>query len=262
MNSKFSVWKSISKGQAMIEALVSISALGVIFLASATLYQIMQADLDANKAARVAAWHGVLYQGDTEEDFNAAVRDNLRDTGLVDEVRDLINHGTESLVGSVDDVEFLHENVDPTYTYPSNRSSYIANRAGLNENRVADVSVSIPLKNAEIFETFTPTGITSYSTTASAAPYDPVAGSYRFHVKARAALLSNGFVPMSETEFTESISNIAADGSPMALFEPLSGGLNLLGFDEIDAARGDDGLSTVATEQSRVLPPQMGTFTP
>jgi hypothetical protein len=251
-----------SKGQAMIEAMVSISALGIILLASATLYQIMQADLDASKSARVAAWHGVLYQGETEEAYNNLVRANLRDTGLVDEVRDLINNGADSLVGSVDDVEFMHENVDPTYTYPSNRSSYVANRAGLNENRVADVSVSIPLKDAEIFETFTPTSVASYETSPGSVPYDPVAGSYRFHVKARAALLSNGFVPMSEAEFTESISNIAADGSPMALFEPLSGGLNLLGFDEIDAARGDDGLSTVATEQSRVLPPQMGTFTP
>lgn len=261
LSNNVGAWRTRS-GQAIVEALVSISALGIILLASASLYQIMQADLDANKAARVAAWHGVLYQGDTEDDFNSIVRENLEDTGLVDEVRDLINNGTDSMVGPVDEVSFRHENVDPTYTYPSNRSSYIANRAGLNQNRVADVSVSIPLKDAEIFEIYTPTSVASYETAAVSAPYDPIDDSYRFHVKARAALLSNGFVPMGETEFTESIAHISADGAPMSVFEPLRGGLNVLGFDEIDAAMGDDGLSTVATEQSRVLPPQLGTFTP
>jgi hypothetical protein len=254
-------WRT-QTGQAIAESLVSISALGVILFASATLYQIMQADLDANKSARVAAWHGVLYQGETEENFNAIVRDNLEDTGLVHDVRDLINSGTDSMVGSVDEVAFRHENIDPTYTYPSNRSSFIASRAGLNQNRVAEVSVSIPLKDAEIFESYTPTSVTSYETSPVSAPYDAIDDSYRFHVKARAALLSNGFVPMGESEFTESIAQISADGAPMSVFEPLRGGLNVLGFDEIDAAMGDNGLSTVATEQSRVLPPQLGTFTP
>lgn len=249
-------------GQAIAEALVSISALGIILLASASLYQIMQADIDATKSARVAAWHGVLYQGDTEESYEELVRDNLRTTGLVEEVRDIMNHGAESMVGSVRDVQFTHNPVDPTYVYPSNRSSLIANRAGLNNNRISGISVSIPLKNAEIFDVFNPTGITSYTTTATALPFDAIDGSYRRHVKAKAALLSNGFVPLSENEFTDSISRISADGAPATYFEPLRGGLSLLGFEEVDAAMGEEGLSTVAQEQSRVLPAQLGTFTP
>lgn len=254
--------KKHTGGQAIAEALVSISALGVILLASATLYQIMQADVDATKAARVAAWHGVLYQGDTEENFEGLVRENLRATGLVEDVPDLMNNGAESLVGPVDEVEFSHQTVDPTYTYPSNRSSLIANRAGLNQNRVSGISVSIPLKSAEIFDIYSPTSLSSHTTTPTSLPYDAIDGSYRHHVKAKAALLSNGFVPMSENEFTDSISRISADGAPATYFEPLRGGLSLLGFDEVDAAMGDDGLSTVAEEQSRVLPAQLGTFTP
>ncbi len=251
-----------NEGQAIAEALVSIAMLGMILLASATLYQIMQADINANKAARVAAWHGVLYQGETQEQFEDRVRDNIDDTLLARPVRDVINNGAADLVGPAEEIAFEHETVNPTYTYPSNRSSFIANQAGLNENRVSGISISIPLSNdAEIFKLINPTGITSYTTTDSPIPYDPIDDSYRFHVKAGAALLSNGFVPLNEAAFSDAISRISSDGNPMTFFEVWRNGLNLMGFDEIDAAMGEEGLSTVSDEQSRVLPTQLGTFT-
>lgn len=251
------------KGQAISETLISIGALCSILLASGALYQILRADITANKVARVAAWHGTLYQGETEEQFEARVIDNVRATLMTAErpIRDLMNHDAEDLAGSPDDIAFRHHSTDPTYIYPSNRSSYIANMAGLNQNRVSGVSISIPLAdNAEIFKVVNPTNYIAYTTTDNPLPYDPIEGGHRFHVKANAALLSNGFVPMNEAEFGNAISRISADGTPMSYFEPLRRGLSLIGFREVDAALGPDGLSTVAEEQSRVLPAELGTF--
>lgn len=253
--------KKTSKGQAITETLVSIGALCSLLLASGALYSILQADVTATKAARVAAWHGVLYQGETQEEFDNRVRDNLASTLMSRDIRDVMDNNAENLVGGTSDIAFRHDEVSPTYTYPSNRSSYIANQAGLNQNRVSGVSVSIPFAdNAEIFKQVNPTSYFAYETTDQPLPYDPVEGGYRYHVKATAALLSNGFVPLSEANFTNAISNISADGTPMTYFEVWRGGLDFFGFDEIDPAMGPDGLSTVAEDQSRVLPTQLGTF--
>lgn len=250
-----------ARGQAIAELVIAGAMLGSLLLASATLYQIMQADLTANKAARLASWQGVLYQGLTAPEYQDTFETNMSQTLMQRDLRDLINYEDEALLGSTSDIAYLYESVSPTYAYPSNRSSYIANMAGLNDNTVSGISVSIPLaSNAEIFK-LPGRDLFTHGEVDQMPAYDPIAGEYRYHVKAKAALLSNGFVPMNETGFTSAISRISADGNPMTFFEVWRSALDFFGFDEIDQATGDAGLSTVATNQSRVLPAELGTFT-
>lgn len=251
------------RGQALSETIISVGALGSLLLASGALYQLFQADITANKVARMAAWHGTLYQGESNEQFEQRVTNNVRSTLMRTDrpVRDVMNSDAPALVGSPDDIAFRHESIDPTFVYPSNRSTYIANMAGLNENRVSGVSISIPLADtADVFKIVTASRLYTFDRSDQPLPYDPIDGGYRFHVKASAALLSNGFVPMNEEQFGNAIANISADGGPMRTFEPLRQGLSFVGFEEMDATLGSAGTSTVAESQSEVLPAELGTF--
>lgn len=249
------------KGQALAETMIAGAVLGSVLLASVTLYQIMQADITANKAARLATWHGVLYQGLTTDEMEDKYAENIEETLMHRSVRDVMDNNAENLVGDAQNIRYAYSDVSPTFSYPSNRSTFIANRAGLNNNTVSGVSLSIPLNNdAEIFKLVDARSYAVSDTVDQPIPYDAIADEYRFHVKAKAALLSNGFVPMNEEGFTDAISRISADGNPMTYFQIWRAPLDFFGFDEIDPAMGEAGLSTVAQDQSRVLPPELGTF--
>lgn len=249
------------KGQALAETIITAAVLGSVLLASATLYQLMQADLTANKAARLAVWQGVLYTGLSKEDMESRFEETLRKTLMKRDIKDLIHQSAAPLVGEVDDIYYKYDQVDPTYTYPSNRSSAIANRAGLNDNTISGITLSIPLNSdAEIFKLSKPKNVTLNSTTDMTPGYDPLADTYRYHLTAKAALLSNGFVPKNEAEFTSAVSDISGDGAPLTFFETWRNSLNFFGFKEIKPAIGDAGVSTVAQDQSRILPAQLGTF--
>lgn len=250
------------KGQAIAEALISFAMLSSVLLASASLYQIMQADITANKAARVAAWHGTLYQGLTPAQIDQKYRANIGETLMNRTINDANDFSGDPLVGGQADLAFSQSNTSPTYIYPSNRSSGLASTAGLNQNQISSVSISIPLKaEAEIFKVTEPISYVLNDLDDEPLPFDAIAQTYQFHVKGKGTLLSNGFVPLNEEGFHQAISNIAADGQPMTYFEVWRTPMRTaLGLRELDEAIGPNGLSTVATDQSRVLPSQLGTF--
>lgn len=268
-----------SKGQAIAETVVTVSVIGMILFASVSLYQLLNADLNANKAARLAVWHGVLYQGLNDQEMEEKYRSNINGTLLsdADDQRELIGRtstGRERIYGS-SDIEFETLASSPTYAFPSNRSSFIGNLAGLNQNSISTIKLSIPLgdllvtKNTDSAardrsSAFCPIdeGYDSCSgrLVEVAPPYDPIADSYRLNLRGQAALLSNGFVPSNEAAFGDAIGNVASDGWAMTYFEVFRGPLAFLGFEEADLVVDEEGLSTVAEDQSRVLPTQLGTF--
>lgn len=264
-------------GQATAEMLLTVGLVGMLILAAASLFQLFNADLKANKAARLAAWHGTLYQGMSEEQLAEKIRNNVGRTVLdrASTQTELLGRSSgerAAIVGESSDIEFTFGDEDPTYVYPTNRSTTIATRAGLNDNRIGTVSVSLPLNDLLVTKIASDTGrrgfcppSTGHDSCSSeltdvSAGYDPVAGVNRANLRAQAALLGNSFIPENEEAFKNAIAGISADGTPMTVFEALRAPLSWLGFDEVDASTGPNGLSTVADEQSRILPQELGVF--
>lgn len=260
-------------GQAMSEALVSLPVLVFVILAAVSLYNLMSADIDVAKSARLAAEHGILYQegqgGLTRQAINQRIEKNLSQTLLDTNRRDFTGKATgtsKPLVAAITpgDGQLALKPVDlgsSTGAYAS-AANDVAAMVGLNDTNLSGVSVSIPVKSSsELLAVIRPTSMLGYTATSGSAPIDPVADKQRFYLKASAALLTNGNTPSNEETFTKNVQTLAKDGGTLAAFQPLAKPLSVP-LQELRNATGTEGLSTVAEGQTGVLPSQLGQFRP
>lgn len=260
-------------GQAMSEALVSLPVLVFVILAAVSLYNLMSADIDVAKSARLAAEHGILYQegegGLSRQAINQRIEKNLSQTLLDTDRRDFTGKSTgtsKPLVAAIKpgDGQLALKPVDlgsSTGAYAS-AANDVAKMVGLDNTNLSGVTVSIPVKsNSELLAVIRPTSMLGYTATNGSAPVDPVSEKQRFYLKGSAALLTNGLTPSNEETFKSNIEKLSADGAPLATFQPLAKPLSVP-LQEMRNAIGDEGHSTVADGQTGVLPSQLGQFRP
>jgi hypothetical protein len=260
-------------GQAMSEALVSLPVLVFVILAAVSLYNLMSADIDVSKSARLAAEHGILYQegagGLNRQAINQRIERNLSQTLLDTDRRDFTggSRGTSTpLVSAIrpGGNQLAIKPVDlgsSTGAYAS-AATDVAKMVGLDNTNLSGVTISIPVKsNSELLSVIRPTSMLGYTATNRSAPVDPIAERQRYYLKGSAALLTNGLTPTNEETFKSNVASLAADGGTLALFQPLATPL-AVPLQEMRNGTGDEGRSTVADGQSNVLPSQLGQFRP
>ncbi|CBL45127.1 Hypothetical protein HDN1F_15440 [gamma proteobacterium HdN1] len=278
------------RGQAMTETLLGAVMLGILLIGSVTLYQIMQADITANKTARLAVWQGVLYQGLDNDAMEERLRETLSATLMTRTVVDLFDkQPTEDrqwLVGGPETIAFRYDPVDPIYSHPGTGSSAIGQAAQLDNNHIAGISLSIPI-NDQVRVLNHPRKHTALQLLPDNAledhpgealyappPEDEIAGVARYHVKSSAAMLSNGFVPGTEQDLHNMVAALSRGGAPLGHVERRRTNVRQLGLAEICATTDDagggatckpgmwnpEGLTTTPKEQSRMLPAALGTF--
>lgn len=273
------------RGQAISETIISMSALVVFFLSASTFYVLNQGTVNAAMASRLSIWYQSLYgvgSGLTDVQVNAMAAD-LVGKVYVEQRHDF--SARRSMTSCDTDVDcfvfgrigagggWQHgvttdalPSVSPTYAYPDSHSTDFANFVGLGNVGINSQQVSIPINpRLSLLE--------ENKLTGSFADYgDPDRGdsghlkwrfappSGGFKITRKAALLSNAFVPVNDEAFQQTISGIASDGAPLAVFEPFRGALQSVGFDEIAPTFATDGMLTTPAKQSTVLPEELGVY--
>lgn len=255
-------------GQALSEAIITLPVLVFFILGGVTLYNLMSSDVDANKAARVAVWHGFLYKegagGMTRQDIDRKIEENLSRTILDTDRKDFLSGDplrSKPLVAAIKpgDKQLALRDYDlgsASGGYTS-AAEEIGKMVGLDKSNISGVEISIPVRNdSMLFALTKPRNHIEYDVEYQTPPLDPVSLKYQYHVKGKAALLTDGMTPMNEKTFNKNVSDLSADGAPLAAFQPLAAPLSVP-LQELRAATGEGGRSTVSEEQSIVLPSQI-----
>lgn len=271
-------WLKKSSGQALSESLAVFPVLVSILLLGGSLYKLLDADLAASKAARLATWHSTLYvAGPTSKvDIQHKIQDYIivgqrwMDFGHDNNGPDSIVNPTVYATGGhaaigVDEAT----PISPIQNYPSSYSSKLGVMAGIDKVDIEPIRVSIPIDDkSSIFRSF---GSSSYMLSSRRGsedgkyfdvPEDDITKTPRFNVRGKGAIIASAYTPMGEQTFSDNVENVAADGHPLKVFEFMRGTLSGLGLREMDQLLTDEGMTTVPTNQSRILPPELGTFSP
>lgn len=270
------------QGQALSETLIALPVLVSILLLGATLYQLLDADLMASKAARLAVWSSTLTVQQSDAEITQRVWDtvyNDKSTNQIDNAIDFgaDNEGSETLTTLVMVEDIGLKQLPAVRPFPANQitnssASRLGSMAGIDNVGITPLQISIPLdSNSSVFKLFGSAnymlrsrragGNTDLSTRMDV-PLDEVTGTPRFNVRGQGAILASAFTPMGESTFSQNVESIAADVDSLRVMQPLRGALSGLGLDETDQLLTDEGLTTTSELQSRILPPELGTFTP
>lgn len=271
------------QGQALSETLIALPVLVSILLLGATLYQMLDADLVASKAARLATWSSTLAVQQSEAEITQRVWDTLyikdKSTNEIDNARDFgaDNGGSKTLTTLLTEADIGLKQLPAVRPFPANQitnssASRLGTMAGIDNVGITPLQISIPLdSNSSVFKYFHSGTYMLRSRRGGGkddlsvkmdVPLDEVTEEPRFNVRGQGAILASAFTPMGESTFSQNVESIAADVDSLGAMQILRGTLFGLGLQETNQLLTDEGLTTTSELQSRILPPELGTFTP
>lgn len=258
-------------GQAMTELIVTAAVLVPLLLMLASFSNLLDLNTTALKASRFAAWERTAYStnNSTSAELDKSIKKNI-DRLILN--RNWTDFGPgKALAGSPSMLKKTVVDGEDSYVAIRESTSKVAFADNGTPSRSADnvfkfdpealssSEISIPINgDYSLFKAVKMLNYRQVEYTNLDAPQNDINGAMEFSVGGSDALIANGWLPTDDDDFQSRVSKATVDGSTLGSFEQAaifgSGAISWLGFQEMRSGMGDDGTSTVAGNQSEVLP--------
>ena len=273
--------RKTQKGQSVSEFIVTMAVLVPLLLVMASFANLLTLNTETVEAGRLAAWQRTVYKESDEFGVDDAyIRDEIADS--INEVY-LQKNYTDFGPGKALNTTALPSLVDrsvnggpvsvrtPTPT-EIDGIAMVNNNTRLVQSLGEALTNSATLQSPEVsiaidsdYSLLKAVKLTGYRTATyenpENLPFDRVAGRNQFHTSSRAALIADGWMPGSSSNFAAVTSSVAFDEDGLKAFQGGDGLLSpyrvfdFFGFDEVEAVtRNRDGYTTSSDTQDSILP--------
>lgn len=267
-------------GQSVSEFIVTMAVLVPLLLVLASFANLLTLNTETAEAGRLAAWQRTIYKENDQFGVDDTyIRDEIADS--IDEVylqKTYTDFGPGKALNTTALPSIVDRGVDggPVSVLTSesvvdgvsmvNSGSRLVRELGdalTNAATMQSPEISIAINSD--YSLLKAVNLTGYRSVTyedpESLPFDRVAGRNQFHTSSRAALIADGWMPGSSSNFAAVTSSVAFDGDGLKAFQGGDGllspyrVLDFLGFDEVEAVtRNPDGYTTSSDTQDSILP--------